>query len=600
MTASRPLRYPVCALAISCVSAIAVHGATEFVPVPDAGLPALDNASVSWCDFDGDRRLDLLIAGGSPSGYHTHLLRRDGDSFQEVVPSLPGFIAGDAAWGDFDGDGDPDLALSGLTASGRHTGIYRNDGSMFAILAADLEGLGHADVDWGDADNDGDLDLLAVGQLADGLASTTIYRNDGGVFFDSGITLPGAYQGSSGWCDHDGDGRLDLFISGYSDDFGAPIAMIYRSTGNGFQDVAAGLPGVMDGAHAWIDADLDGDQDLVLTGTLDWPYDNIAKFFRNDGDAFTEVALGPAGIRRGSIACGDCDNDGDPDLLLTGVMDGVGEIANLYRNAAGVFSQAQVPWPGLDLGDAAWADYDLDGDLDIALVGHTGSQLHGGLYRNDTTPANTPPTPPSALTGTWSGNRLTLTWSGALDTPAPTAALTYNLRLGTAPGGNDVMSAMSATDGFRRVPTSGNAGTRLSWEILVTPPPPVTYCSVQAVDGSFAGGPFTPEITVSVPPTGAEGNHASGSSRLTNSPNPFNPGTMVVYALDRGDWVRVAVYDLSGRLVRLLMNGPQSAGDHAVRWDGKDETGQSSSAGEYVCVLESGNRRESRLLTIIR
>ena len=49
-------------------------------------------------------------------------------------------------------------------------------------------------------------------------------------------------------------------------------------------------------------------------------------------------------------------------------------------------------------------------------------------------------------------------------------------------------------------------------------------------------------------------------------PNPFNPQTTIEYALPSAQNARLAVYDLSGRLVRILVDGPEAAGRHAVVW----------------------------------
>lgn len=73
----------------------------------------------------------------------------------------------------------------------------------------------------------------------------------------------------------------------------------------------------------------------------------------------------------------------------------------------------------------------------------------------------------------------------------PADGLTYNLRLGTTPGGSELLSPMANPgDGYRRVPRLGNTGHETSWEIVLPNPLPTTvYWSVQAVDAAWAGGP---------------------------------------------------------------------------------------------------------------
>lgn len=86
-----------------------------------------------------------------------------------------------------------------------------------------------------------------------------------------------------------------------------------------------------------------------------------------------------------------------------------------------------------------------------------------------------------------------------------TAALTYNVRVGTGPGLNDVVPSLSLTNGVRLVAAPGNAGFRtwLAPDLSQRPLPTNTlYWSVQAVDNSFAGGPFASEASFTMPTAG--------------------------------------------------------------------------------------------------
>lgn len=70
-----------------------------------------------------------------------------------------------------------------------------------------------------------------------------------------------------------------------------------------------------------------------------------------------------------------------------------------------------------------------------------------------------------------------------------------------------------------------------------------------------------------------------------NYPNPFNPSTEIGYQLAVTSEVRLAVYDLTGRLVRMLIAGEQPAGRHQMVWDGKDALGQRVASGVYLYRL---------------
>ncbi|MDZ7336968.1 MAG: T9SS type A sorting domain-containing protein [candidate division KSB1 bacterium] len=72
-------------------------------------------------------------------------------------------------------------------------------------------------------------------------------------------------------------------------------------------------------------------------------------------------------------------------------------------------------------------------------------------------------------------------------------------------------------------------------------------------------------------------------------PNPFNPGTVIRWALASEQQVELVVFDLNGRQVRALARGPLVVGEHTARWDGRDDSGADVPAGVYLCVLRCGD-----------
>ena len=73
-----------------------------------------------------------------------------------------------------------------------------------------------------------------------------------------------------------------------------------------------------------------------------------------------------------------------------------------------------------------------------------------------------------------------------------------------------------------------------------------------------------------------------------NHPNPFNPVTEIRYSLAQAAPVRLGVYDVAGRLVRLLVSERREAGAGTARWDGCDERGRGVSSGVYFARLDAG------------
>jgi hypothetical protein len=75
--------------------------------------------------------------------------------------------------------------------------------------------------------------------------------------------------------------------------------------------------------------------------------------------------------------------------------------------------------------------------------------------------------------------------------------LSYNLRVGTTPGGSDIVSPNAGTDGTRRLPAPGNVQEALRVPLTALPLGRI-YWSVQAVDSAFAGSAFAPEQSFTV------------------------------------------------------------------------------------------------------
>lgn len=104
-------------------------------------------------------------------------------------------------------------------------------------------------------------------------------------------------------------------------------------------------------------------------------------------------------------------------------------------------------------------------------------------------------------------------------------------------------------------------------------------------------------LTVDVPPIGSE------FVLHQNHPNPFNPQTTITYDLPSTServHVRLWIIDISGHIVRTLVDESQSGGSHRVDWQGKDDRGESVSSGVYFYALDAGGERRTRKLVLLK
>ena len=434
-------------------------------------------AQAEVADFNGDGRPDLVLMDAvrhrfqiwiNESTAKTNRFRLQSTT---VVAGAANLVIGAVA--DFDRDGNPDVLIVGI--NGVAARIYRNLGGGREFLASDVTGVAPgAQVRVGDFDGDGWPDLLLwrpFGVLSEAAGLAQIWRNNQhGSFepwssraFTSDLPgIPNANGGYAGSVDYDGDGRLDVWLTYTS--LSRPFLGLFLNRGNGLFVAGPQRPigpsNAGDGATTAMEpavADFDGDG---------WP----------DFLVFDQQRLGPVGV--------------EPNNRL--------QIAFLRNPGNGTLGEPiyALPW----IGSKSWislADVDGDGALDPILVGPS---FNTAVFTNRFSGLNRLPGVPRELQGYFDGHQLWLHWEPALDGNQK-AGLTYEVRVGTAPGQSDVLSALAdPLTGRRRAWQPGNAG--LETTLVLTPPAgrlaggQRLYWSVQAIDASLAGGGFAAEESI--------------------------------------------------------------------------------------------------------
>jgi hypothetical protein len=459
-----------------------------------AGLPGAGRSSVAWGDYDNDLDLDLLITGNQGSGpYLAVIMRNDAGTFTNIIAALTGIDNSSVAWGDYDNDGDLDILATGRSDGNTKTWLYRNDNGSFISVDAGFPNIGsYGAVAWGDIDGDGDLDAVLSGNY-----HTYLYLNQSGSFVDSGIPLPQVSNSFVNIGDFDNDGDQDLFVMG--DVGGWPISAVCRNDGGSFTELdSTGILPVCSGSSAWADYDQDKDLDVIVSG-FDQYLEPVTAIFRNEGNLnFTDIRADIQGSALGKVAWADYDNDGWTDVLVTGQNNSCGSLSSIiYHNDGNdLFTDINASLEETERGSGAWGDFDNDGDPDLVISGFNGlGKAVTALYRNEEGSnlfsQNISPGIPDQLSTEFSGHQVTFNWTRVSDNTTPAPGITYNLRVGTSPGGQEVLSSFTSPEGFRLVNEPGNLGSDTTW--ILNLPDGTYYWSVQANDHGFANSQFAAE-----------------------------------------------------------------------------------------------------------
>jgi|AntRauTorckE6833_2_1112554.scaffolds.fasta_scaffold00651_10 hypothetical protein len=187
--------------------------------------------------------------------------------------------------------------------------------------------------------------------------------------------IPPMSRSSFAFGDYDNDGDLDMVIGGMINAFEAATYLFENQEGT-FVQTDTELPAVSDGVVLFADVDMDGDMDIFLSGNGN--SDSFTALYMNDGGVFTanDTDVAPMGGNT-DAAFGDYDEDGDLDLVVSG-----NDETFLYNYDAGVFTEVDHPFVNLNYATAKWVDYDNDGDLDLALAGELGAVPATRIYTN--------------------------------------------------------------------------------------------------------------------------------------------------------------------------------------------------------------------------
>jgi hypothetical protein len=561
--------------------------AQEFTEQTGVLLTGVSHCSTVWGDYNNDGYLDILLSGYTGSGYTTKIYKNNGNNTftEQTGIYLTGAWYSSAVWGDYNNDGYLDILLTGDDGSSYVSKIYKNNGdnTFTEQTGISLTGITWTSSDWGDYNNDGYLDVLLSGNTGSSYI-TKIYKNNKDNTFteQTGISLPGPYSAKVAWGDYNNDGYLDILLTGsYGSGF---ISRIYQNNGNDTFSEQAGisLTGVYDAGVAWGDYNNDGYLDLLITGDY---YDGTgiqhytANIYKNNGnDTFTTLTGLPlTGVRYGTVAWGDYDNDGDLDIILSGhYYDGTNNyISKIYKNNGNdsFTEQTNISLSGVWHSCAAWGDYDNDGDLDLLISGTSGNSApyiySTKLYKNNTTNANSDATEPANLQTMINGQDITFKWNMASDSETPQDGLSYNLYVyeegqTSYKRSPHAFPQTHSENGKRLISQIGNIQYNTDGYTLKGFSYGNYKWSVQAIDGGLQGGPFAAEQSFSYYATSIT---ETNDFPMELYPNPIKTELSIEFTLAKSSNVNIEIIDITGKAHISLLTNNLTEGKHKYNFE---------------------------------
>lgn len=457
--------------------------------------------------------------------------------FASKVDYMVGSYPFEVASADFNNDGYIDLATTSDTFD--WVTILMNNGDGTFHLDSNYVVGNDPTIALADFDNDGDIDIAAPSYS--GQYIYVLLNSGNGTFCTASTFFAGGVSNQPCAPDLNGDGYPDLVVPNYAAN---RIAIFFNNgdtTFTGFSNPVFYSAGAEPYAVRSADLDNDNDSDLVVPNA---GLQTVSVFFNDSaGTHFTRVDYGTGiGVYPHTPSIADYNGDGCPDLAVANRSPSTPFVSVLFGNCSGDFDSTHTV-VGCRPHSVASADFDLDGDIDIASPDVDCSSI--SIFLND-------------------GNGF--------------FALNSTLPAGVGPG--NVVAVDFDNDGD--VDLAANA-----WGTFSTPDNRISVLMNLTIVTSVSYEPGSPKAF----------------SLDQNYPNPFNPSTRIGFSVASREFVSLKVYSLLGQEVVTLVNEMLDPGNYEVTWDTRQthvEHATELASGVYFYQLKTPGGVETKKLMLLK
>ena len=443
-------------------------------------------------------------------------------------------------------------------------------------------------LDLGDLDNDSDLDL-AVGCYHsesyppyDDWRNFLLVNNDGTL--ETSPTWWSADERSTTdvkWADFDGDGYLDLFAT--NGDFTFDPSVIYFGSADGLSNT----PGWVVNNNCWtlcaapLDIDHDGDIDVAIAnqGANQDPYRHIYIYY-NTGNGLPLVPSWQSAdlMITSYLDWGDMNNDSWYELAAS---KGVDFESGVYRNNQGIITFYPVWTSGSNRADdgIGWGDVDGDSYPELAVGGAEPTWLF------DNVDGQLGDAPIWQSDDSYNGCQ-DLKW-GDIDNDGDLDLATVHFSDGQLRIYLNIDGVLESTPSW--IYQASGAGTALEFGDINGDG------WLDLVMGQSGQPSVMVFLNTRQTHVDSESERPHRFALKQNYPNPFNVSTRIEFELAESGHATLAVYDLLGRRIAILVDDDISAGQHFATWNAEGE-----SSGMYFYRLIMSDKIETRRMMLVK
>ena len=443
--------------------------------------------------------LDVILGnsdGSLSKGYQTNYV-----TYPDTIAEYLGGV-GNIAVADVNLDGNIDIYINGSAISkllfNTSSGSFSQSNWLQSMFVTYSNGK------WGDVNMDGkpDLFLMGVNEFSNNILNELFINTGSDLEKDPTTIFPGLFTGNSTWGDYNNDGDPDLIIGGQTADPNSSVTRLYQNDPIGrLTEVttADAINGLKAGAFHYSDLDSDGDLDIIMTGWNKIEENLVTYILENEPLGTYTLSSNQIdfAVAYGTIDAIDFNQDGFKDIVIAGadnVSNYSGKIHSLagrvyVNNGDGTYSNIK------EINGARTARFvDIDNDRipDLVASGTTeignADSTFSHVFINNHSGVNQAPEAPGALNAFAVSTRAIFSWGTGTDDIDEPVNLSYNIRIGTNSGGNQLMSSSIPFN-------SSNVGKRLIREFNEIPHG-TYYWSVQTVDGSGNKSEWSQEDTL--------------------------------------------------------------------------------------------------------